>query len=179
MGTGEPVAIGPAVMKAMSQQFQSDLCDAAATDQPQHRPPLPQLGYYLRWMQTKNRSKSGKLKTMSRAAQWTHMRSKQPVKRKSSICGTASRCEVCTEIGFSPSLLISAPQQIELSGDISLASLRPQTLRAAQHRLLLEHVEIGQMTTAMSPQVLMPNSLHQFGLLLYRLSRNSAHLFFA
>ena len=43
MGTGEPAAIGHAVMKAMSQQFQSDLCDAAATDQPQHRPPLPQL----------------------------------------------------------------------------------------------------------------------------------------
>ena len=30
-------------MKAMSQQLLSDLCDAAATDQPQHRLPLPKL----------------------------------------------------------------------------------------------------------------------------------------
>ena len=30
-------------MKAMSQQLQSDLCDAVATDQPQDRPPLPKL----------------------------------------------------------------------------------------------------------------------------------------
>ena len=30
-------------MKAMSQQLQSDLCDAEATDQPQHRPLLPKL----------------------------------------------------------------------------------------------------------------------------------------
>ena len=43
MGTGEPVAIGQTVMKAMFQQLQPDLCDAAATDQPQHRSPLPKL----------------------------------------------------------------------------------------------------------------------------------------
>ena len=41
--SGEPVAVGQTVMKAMSQQLQSNLCDAAATDQPQHRLPLPTL----------------------------------------------------------------------------------------------------------------------------------------
>ena len=44
VGTGKPVAIGQTVMKAMSQRLQTDLCDAAATDQPQHRPLPPKLG---------------------------------------------------------------------------------------------------------------------------------------
>ena len=43
IGTRGPVPIGQTVMKAMSQQLQRDLCDAAATDQPQHRLPLPKL----------------------------------------------------------------------------------------------------------------------------------------
>ena len=43
LGTGEPVALGHTVMKSMPQQLQSDLCDAAATEQPQHRLPLPKL----------------------------------------------------------------------------------------------------------------------------------------
>ena len=43
IGTGGPVVIGQTVMKAMSQQLQSDLCDVAATDQPQHRLPPPKL----------------------------------------------------------------------------------------------------------------------------------------
>ena len=33
------------IMKAMSQQLQSDLCAAAAKDQPQHRPLLPKLDF--------------------------------------------------------------------------------------------------------------------------------------
>ena len=43
IGTGKLVAIGQTVMKAMSQQLQADLCDAAATDHPEHRLPLPKL----------------------------------------------------------------------------------------------------------------------------------------
>ena len=31
------------IMKAMSEQLQSDVCVVAATEQPQHRPPLPKL----------------------------------------------------------------------------------------------------------------------------------------
>ena len=31
------------IMKAMSQQLQSDVCVVAAIEQPQHRPPLPKL----------------------------------------------------------------------------------------------------------------------------------------
>ena len=42
-GHREPVAVGQTVMNAMPQQLQSDLCDAAATDQPQHRLPVPKL----------------------------------------------------------------------------------------------------------------------------------------
>ena len=45
-GTGKPVAIGETVMKAMSQQLHADLCDAAATDQPEHRLPLPKLDIF-------------------------------------------------------------------------------------------------------------------------------------
>ena len=41
LGTGKPVANCQTVMKAMPQQLQSDLCDAAATDHPEHRIPLP------------------------------------------------------------------------------------------------------------------------------------------
>ena len=43
LGTGKLDVNGQPVMKAMSQQLQSDLCDAAATDQPQHGPLLPKL----------------------------------------------------------------------------------------------------------------------------------------
>ena len=43
LGTGKPEANGQTKMKAMSEQSQSDLCVAAAKDQPQHRPLLPKL----------------------------------------------------------------------------------------------------------------------------------------
>ena len=39
-----PPTVRQTIMKAMSQQWQSDLCAAAAKDQPQHRPLLPNLG---------------------------------------------------------------------------------------------------------------------------------------
>ena len=34
------------IMKAMHQQLQSDFCVVAATEQPQHRPPLPKLDFF-------------------------------------------------------------------------------------------------------------------------------------
>ena len=38
-----PPTVCHTIMKAMSQQLQSDLCAAAVKDQPQHRPLLPKL----------------------------------------------------------------------------------------------------------------------------------------
>ena len=43
---------------------------------------------FLRLMLTKHRLRNGKLRKMSRADDWTHVRSKLLVKRKYSICGT-------------------------------------------------------------------------------------------
>ena len=43
LGTGKLVANAQTKRKAVSQQLQSDLCVAAAKDQPQHRPLLPKL----------------------------------------------------------------------------------------------------------------------------------------
>ena len=43
LGTGKLVANGQTIVKAMFQQLHSDLCVAAAMDQPEHRPLLPKL----------------------------------------------------------------------------------------------------------------------------------------
>ena len=75
------------ILSAMSQQLQSDLCVAAAKDQPQHRPLLPKLDIlavdpdeeFLEEWEAEDDVKGGPLDPRE---------VKMPVRRKYSICGT-------------------------------------------------------------------------------------------
>ena len=80
------------MMKAMSQSLRSDLHVVAATERPQHRPPLPKLDILavdadeepqMEW-EVEDDVKGGR-------DHWTHRRSQLPVKRKYSIRWTG-RC---------------------------------------------------------------------------------------
>ena len=75
------------IMSAMSQKLQSDLCVAAQRTS-RNIAHFCRSWMFLRWIRTKNFRRSGKPRMMSRADHWTHMRSKMPVRRTKSICGT-------------------------------------------------------------------------------------------
>ena len=58
----------------------------------------------------------------------------------------------------------------KVSGIVNISKMAGH---AAQQRVLLECLEIGQMITMMYPQFLITNSIQQFGLLPHRLPKNA------
>ena len=81
LGAGKPVSNCQTMMKAMSQQLQSDLCVAAAKDQPQHRPLQPKLDI-LAVDPDEELQEEWEAVDDVKGGPWTHMRSKIPVRRK-------------------------------------------------------------------------------------------------
>ena len=74
-------------MSAMSQQLRSDLGVAGTSDPPQHRPPPPKLDI-VAVDADEELLEGGEQRTMTREDHWIRVKSKLPVKRKQSICGT-------------------------------------------------------------------------------------------
>ena len=69
------------IMSAMSQQLQSDLCVAAAKDQPQHRPLLPKLDS-LAVDPDEELQEEWDAEDDVKGDHWTNVRSKLPLRRK-------------------------------------------------------------------------------------------------